>query len=62
LKFNKKYSLINKERGCDLLGIQEYPDVNALKKRFSDLGYKNVEVYDMLTVYNEHISKEEKTR
>jgi tRNA wybutosine-synthesizing protein 4 len=49
-------------RGYDLLGINEYPDVPSLQKRFKDLGYTNVEVFDMLDVYNKHLNQDERKR
>jgi len=66
MKLNDKFGQVMirnfEQRGCDLLGIQEYPDVPALIKRFEALGYQNNEVYDMLTVYDKYINKDEKTR
>eukprot|EP00330_Aristerostoma_sp_ATCC50986_P009704 CAMPEP_0114601662 /NCGR_PEP_ID=MMETSP0125-20121206/24273_1 /TAXON_ID=485358 ORGANISM="Aristerostoma sp., Strain ATCC 50986" /NCGR_SAMPLE_ID=MMETSP0125 /ASSEMBLY_ACC=CAM_ASM_000245 /LENGTH=157 /DNA_ID=CAMNT_0001811099 /DNA_START=373 /DNA_END=843 /DNA_ORIENTATION=- len=49
-------------RHIDLLGIHEYPDVESQKKRFADLGYTNVEVYDMLVVYNQYIDQDSRKR
>jgi len=49
-------------RGYDLLGINDYPDVPSLIKRFKDLGYTNVEVFDMLDVYNKYINQDERKR
>jgi len=44
------------------LGIFDYPDIPSLKKRFETLGYQNVEVYDMLTIYNNYLNPEERKR
>jgi len=44
------------------LGINDYPDVPSLIKRFKDLGYTNVEVFDMLDVYNKYINQDERKR
>jgi len=49
-------------RGYDLLGINEYPDVPSLQRRFLDLGYPNIEVFDMLDVYNKHLNQDERKR
>lgn len=49
-------------RGYDLLGINDYPDVKSLEKRFKDLGYTNVEVYDMLEIYNKHVDQTHRQR
>ncbi len=46
----------------DLLGINEYPDIASLQKRFKDLGYTNVEVYDMLDLYTHHLDQKERKR
>lgn len=39
-------------RGCPLLGLMDTPDLEAKKKRFTDLGYKRAEALDMDVIYN----------
>lgn len=39
-------------RGCPLLGLLDTPDLDAKKKRFTDLGYERAEALDMDVIYN----------
>lgn len=44
------------------MGISDYPDIPSLQKRFKDIGFTTVEVYDMYTMYNVHLNQEERRR
>ena len=50
------------ERNCVLFGIEDSSDVNAHVNRFVKTGFNNAEVYDMLSLYDKIINKEEKLR
>jgi len=66
LKLNDAFGkiMINnfESKGCQLLGINEYPDCAAQKSRFLSIGYTNVEVYDMLNMYNKFMEESERKR
>jgi len=49
-------------RGCPLLSIQAFPDLDAQRKRFADLGWSEAEVYDMNDIYYKCIDKEDLKR
>jgi len=49
-------------RGCQLSGIDTYPDAEAQKNRYLSLGYTNVEVYDMLVLYDKFLDQNERKR
>lgn len=44
-------------RGCPLLSIDTFPDLDAQRKRFSDLGWSKCQVLDMNDVYYKCIDK-----
>ena len=50
------------ERGCPLLGIDAYPDLEAQRQRFEQNGWDRVESYDMNTIYEEFIDAAERKR
>lgn len=49
----------NQERGCDLLSLEKYKDIEDIKERYRDFGYTNVFCEDMATMYMHFIPKEE---
>jgi len=51
-----------KAKGIDLVGINDYPNIPSLQKRFTELGYTSVEVYDMIDMYNVHLDQTERKR
>ena len=50
------------ERNCILFGIEDTPDIESHVKRYEKTGFTQVEVYDMLKLYDKIISKEERNR
>ena len=61
-EFGKKMKENLLERNCVLFGIEDTPSVESHIKRFQNTGFNQVEVYDMLSLYNKIIIKEEKIR
>jgi len=49
-------------RGCSLLSIKAYPDLNSQRQRFLSLGWNKVDAEDMNTIYNILIEKTEALR
>lgn len=47
---------------CPLLGIFDYPTLESIRKRYATAGFEKVEVYDMLTIYNHLLDKNERKR
>eukprot|EP00939_MAST-03C_sp_MAST-3C-sp1_P000454 g454.t1 len=54
-KYGKMMLLNFKRRGCDLRTMEEFPSLDAQRKRYLDSKWKDVRVTDMLRVFNEHI-------
>ena len=40
------------ERGIPLVGMEKYPHLEDQLTRFTSTGFKNIEVYTMLKMYN----------
>lgn len=45
-----------------MLGIFDYPSLESVKARYTKLNFDAVEAYDMLTIYNNILDKNEKRR
>ncbi len=52
----------HKARGCPLLSLETYPDLNAQMKRYLDGGWAVSTAWDMNEVYRMFISKTELQR
>jgi len=50
------------KRGCALLGIRDYPDLESQNQRLHALGWSFVEIVDMYDVYNKILEKKEVAR
>lgn len=50
------------ERGCSLLGIKDYPDLEAQKKRCMDAELTSVEAMTALEYYNTKVPQAEKMK
>lgn len=46
-------------RGCPLLGLAEYPDLEAQRKRFKNLGFSHHGAWSMTDVYRHFLDKDE---
>ena len=49
-------------RGCPLLGIEGFINMESHKERLLKLGFKNVEIEDMKTLYNKGTDRDELKR
>lgn len=47
------------ERGCDLLSLEKYKDIEDIKGRYLSFGYTNVFCKDMATMYSQFIPLQE---
>ncbi|GAM21990.1 hypothetical protein SAMD00019534_051650, partial [Acytostelium subglobosum LB1] len=45
-------------KGCPLLSITSFPEIKDQRNRYLSLGWKRVDVLDMLNIYNQFITKE----
>jgi len=45
-----------------LHGIFDYPSLESIKARYLKMDFNKVEIYDMLTIYNHYLNKNEKKR
>ena len=61
-EFGRKMKENLLERNCILYGIEDTPDIQSHVKRFEKTGYTQIEVHDMLKLYDRIISKEERNR
>jgi tRNA wybutosine-synthesizing protein 4 len=50
------------ERGCKLLGIKDCDSLIRQKERLSDAGFKRIEAYTILEVYNKYVDLLERQR
>lgn len=53
---------LHQARGCDLIGIHNYPDLESHIRRFEDRGWSRVESIDMKTASDRLFSGEELSR
>ncbi|KAM3142116.1 hypothetical protein pb186bvf_005770 [Paramecium bursaria] len=49
-------------RGCPLIGIDAYPSLHSQIERLTNLGYENVKIADMKTLYHKGTDQEERQR
>lgn len=50
------------KRGCPLLSIKKYPDLQSQIQRFQNLGWQFVQAFDMKTIYNTILEKKKVLR